>query len=125
MSYSVNSDTKVATYEGAEFKPKHVTSITTDDSGTNTQTTVLVAPTEEECKEMKALRDAAPTYHLQRLREKRNALLSQTDWIVAKSLEAGEAVPDAWKTYRQQLRDITTTYQSVSDDGFTWPTEPS
>jgi len=27
-------------------------------------------------------------------------------------------------TYRQALRDITDTYSSVDDDGFTWPTKP-
>ena len=121
MSYSVNSDTKVATYEGEQFNPKHVTTITTDESGTNTQTSELVAQTEDECKEMKALRDAAPTYHLQRLREKRNALLAKTDWRASSDI----TMTDAWKTYRQELRDITKTYSSMQDDGFTFPTEPS
>ena len=32
---------------------------------------------------------------------------------------------DAWKTYRQALRDITDTYGSMSDDGFSFPTKPS
>lgn len=121
MAYSVSTDTKVATYEGGEYGPKHVTSITTDEFGANTQTTVLVAPTEDECKEMKALRDDAPTYHLQRLREKRNALLAQTDWRASSDI----TMTDAWKTYRQELRDITKTYSSMQDDGFTFPTKPN
>jgi hypothetical protein len=28
-------------------------------------------------------------------------------WVVTKSAETGQAVPDAWKTYRQALRDVT------------------
>ena len=32
---------------------------------------------------------------------------------------------DAQKTYRQSLRDITKTYKSMDDDGFSWPTKPS
>ena len=121
MSYSVNSDTKVATYEGEQFNPKHVTTITTDESGTNTQTSELVAQTEDECKEMKALRDAVPAYYLQRLREKRNLLLVETDW------SRGDDVPDSLRNkyteYRQKLRDITKTYNSIED--VTWPTKPS
>jgi hypothetical protein len=118
MAYSVNEDTKVATHDSETYPPTQKTNATTGE-------TTLVAKTEAECIRVKALRDNAPALSLERLRQKRNSLLAQTDWIVAKSLEAGEAVPNAWKTYRQQLRDITTTYQSVSDDGFTWPTEPS
>ena len=118
MAYSVDNDTKIATYNSATYPPTQKTNATTGE-------TTLVAKTEAECIRVKALRDSAPAKYLERLRQKRNSLLAQTDWIVAKSLEAGETVPDVWKTYRQQLRDITTTYQSISDDGFTWPTEPS
>ena len=32
---------------------------------------------------------------------------------------------DAQKTYRQSLRDITKTYKSMDDAGFSWPTKPS
>ena len=118
MAYSIDNDTKIATYDGDTYPPTQKTNATTGE-------TTLVAKTEAECIKVKALRDSAPAKSLERLRQKRNSLLAQTDWIVAKSLEAGETVPDVWKTYRQQLRDITTTYQSISDDGFTWPTKPS
>lgn len=58
----------------------------------------------------------------QTLREERNQLLADTDWIVTKSLELGEAIPDEWKQYRQALRDIT----SLPDfpDDIEWPTKP-
>lgn len=56
------------------------------------------------------------------LREQRNQKLKDSDWIVTKSLEAGVAVPDAWKTYRQALRDITDTYDNLND--VVWPERP-
>lgn len=42
-----------------------------------------------------------------RVREIRNALLGQSDWIVSKSSEKNEPVPANWQTYRQALRDVT------------------
>ena len=65
------------------------------------------------------------------LRNLRNELLNESDWIVTKSLEAGVAVPDEWKTYRQELRDITKKFKSIDekDDkgnatGFKFPDKP-
>lgn len=52
----------------------------------------------------------------------RDELLAETDWIVTKATEAGEAVPSAWATYRQALRDITD--QSGFPDNTTWPSKP-
>ena len=66
------------------------------------------------------------------LRNVRNQLLEASDWIIAKSLEAGVAIPDEWKTYRQELRDITKKFSSIAEEdengnstGFKWPTKPS
>ena len=59
------------------------------------------------------------------LRNLRNQLLEESDWIVVNALEAGTTIPSAWKTYRQELRDITKTYSSAEDNGFKWPTKPS
>ena len=58
------------------------------------------------------------------LRNLRNELLSESDWIVTKSLEAGVAVPDEWKTYRQELRDITKKFKSIDETGFKFPDKP-
>jgi hypothetical protein len=56
------------------------------------------------------------------VRQIRNKLLQETDWVSIKAKDDGEDVPTDWKTYRQALRDITT------QDGFphniTWPTKP-
>lgn len=58
---------------------------------------------------------------LQSLRMIRNRLLAESDWMANSDI----TMTDEWKTYRQALRDITKTYQSMSDDGFTFPTKPS
>tara|TARA_R100001594_G_scaffold120856_1_gene156568 strand:- start:128 stop:463 length:336 start_codon:yes stop_codon:yes gene_type:complete len=54
------------------------------------------------------------------VRSKRNKLLEESDYIVIKSLESGDAIPAKWKTYRQELRDI-----NFSDyNNITWPEKP-
>ena len=59
----------------------------------------------------------------QKLRHDRDLKLSETDWVVTKASETGVAESDAWKTYRQALRDLP----SNTSDPFnpTWPTKPS
>ena len=68
---------------------------------------------------------AAPTVSdeqkLSDLRMERNHKLNATDWRASTAL----TMSDDWKTYRQALRDITKTYQSMDAVGFKWPTEPS
>ena len=56
------------------------------------------------------------------IRFKRSRLLAETDWVVIKAKETGGNISSAWKTYRQDLRDVPT--QSDPDD-ITWPTKPS
>lgn len=55
------------------------------------------------------------------IRNQRNNLLQQSDWICAKAVDTGESVSDEWKTYRQTLRDVT-----LQDDPFAivWPVKP-
>lgn len=54
------------------------------------------------------------------LRRHRTFMLKETDWMSASDL----TMDNNWKTYRQELRDITKTYKSISDSGFKWPTKP-
>lgn len=56
------------------------------------------------------------------VRLRRDYLLSQSDWIVAKNTEAGTPVPENWKTYRQALRDVTS--QSGFPRDVVWPQKP-
>jgi len=41
------------------------------------------------------------------------------------SLPDAPTMSDAWKKYRQDLRDITKTYKSMQDEGFTFPKKPT
>ena len=52
------------------------------------------------------------------IRAERNVRLSATDWRAGSDL----TLSDAWKTYRQALRDVPT---QSDPDNITWPTEPS
>ena len=58
---------------------------------------------------------------LSKLRKERNSLLAETDWMASSDI----TISDAWKTYRQKLRDLTKTYTSMSDTGFSFPTKPT
>ena len=53
------------------------------------------------------------------VRNERNQLISETDWMACSDV----TMSDAWRTYRQALRDIP------SQEGFpndvTWPTSPT
>ena len=54
-----------------------------------------------------------------RVREERNALLAETDYLALSDV----TMSDAWKTYRQNLRDIPA--QSGFPNSVTYPTKPS
>lgn len=57
---------------------------------------------------------------LKMLRSVRNSKLQETDHLAL----SDQTLTTEMTTYRQALRDITNTYQSVDDDGFAWPTKP-
>ena len=86
----------------------------------------LVEMTDAEQKEFDdnntAWTNAAPARRMVDLRQKRDALLVETDYMALGDV----TLSDAWKTYRQALRDITDT--TPSDDALsniTFPTKPS
>ena len=71
--------------------------------------------------EEKAWADGAPARRMAYLREQRNRLLADTDWMGNSDV----TMSADWKTYRQALRDITKT--TPTDDAIsniTWPTKP-
>ena len=70
-------------------------------------------------------KEELPALNLEKLRNQRDNLLSQTDWVVIKEREEGGSVSNFadWKKYRQELRDITKTYKSLAT--VKWPTAPS
>ena len=60
----------------------------------------------------------APSREMAQIRNHRNGLLAETDWMALPDV----TMSDAWKTYRQELRDIPTSntvYENV-----TWPPKP-
>tara|TARA_R100001510_G_scaffold57488_1_gene65756 strand:- start:10100 stop:10468 length:369 start_codon:yes stop_codon:yes gene_type:complete len=63
------------------------------------------------------------------LRLQRNQKLTESDWVVIKANESGSTVPSAWKTYRQNLRNLPETASPKLDGdnliNVTWPTQPT
>ena len=55
-----------------------------------------------------------------RIRAQRDALLSSTDW---RAMPDAPTMSDAWKAYRQALRNLPST--QADPDDITFPTEPS
>ena len=56
------------------------------------------------------------------LRNKRNILLAETDWMANSDV----TMSNDWKTYRQALRDITKTEPvDMALSNITFPTKPS
>ena len=67
----------------------------------------------------KAWADGASAREMVSIRNHRDRLLTETDWMALGDV----TISDAWKTYRQDLRDIpasNTVYKDV-----TWPTKPA
>ena len=66
----------------------------------------------------KAWADVRPAREMEMIRDHRNGLLTETDWRAFPDV----TMSDAWKTYRQELRDVpasNTVYENV-----TWPLKP-
>jgi len=59
------------------------------------------------------------------LRNKRDNLLKSSDWEVIMAKEKGTTLSAGFKTYRQDLRDITDGLTTVEDvNAVTFPTKP-
>tara|TARA_R100001443_G_C3319941_1_gene169775 strand:+ start:580 stop:870 length:291 start_codon:yes stop_codon:yes gene_type:complete len=89
---------------------------------------VEVTMTSEEVKERqteeKANQEKEPEQRMAFLRDKRNALLRETDWTQNRDVTLSNDAD--WKTYRQSLRDITTqTPEDMALSNITFPTKPS
>ena len=71
--------------------------------------------------EEKAWNDGKVDRELSELRSQRNLLLSETDYMGNSDV----TMPTKWKTYRQELRDITKKFKSMNDKDFKFPTKPT
>ena len=64
------------------------------------------------------------------VRTKRDALLAESDWVTVKAVDQnaqdslGIQVPQAWLTYRQALRDITSHANFPNLQDTDWPETP-
>ena len=80
--------------------------------------------TEEEAQrdaEEKVWADGALDRALVALRDKRNSLLTETEWWCA----SDTIMTDAQKKYRQDLRDLTVGLDTVDKvNAVVWPTKP-
>ena len=84
---------------------------------------IQVTAEEEKARDIEeqAWADGAPARRMADLRDQRNRLLAETDWMGNSDV----TMSADWKTYRQALRDITKT--TPADDqlsNITWPTKP-
>ena len=96
-----------------------------DYSGLTWYDSEQTKPTETEINSKISELDNAEPMKL--LREERDRRIALTDWRASSDL----TLSNAWKTYRQALRDITTQTPKLNSDyeldltSITWPTEPS
>ena len=96
-----------------------------DYSGLEWMDSSQTQPTETEVNSKISELDAAEPMRL--LRFERDRRIKLTDWRASSDL----TLSDAWKTYRQALRDITTQTPKLNSEyeldltSVIWPTEPS
>ena len=89
--------------------------------GLNGSQTIAFTAEEETARdaEEQEWADGAAVREMEHIREHRDGLLTETDWRALGDV----TMSAAWKTYRQELRDIpasNTVYKDV-----TWPTQPA
>ena len=82
---------------------------------------IALTPEEETTRdaEEQAWTDGASEREMESIREHRDRLLTETDWMANSDV----TMSDAWKTYRQDLRDIPASNTVYAD--VTWPTKPA
>ena len=97
-----------------------------DYSGLEWVDKIQTAPTETEVNSKISELDNAEPMRL--LRIERDTRIAKTDWRASSDL----TLADAWKTYRQALRDLPASATPKLDSNYeldltsvTWPTEPS
>ena len=120
MKYNI-ADALQALKPGAEWVLRG-----TDYSGLEWMDSGQTKPTETEINSKISSLDAAEAMRL--LRIERDIRIAKTDWRASSDL----TLADAWKTYRQALRDLPASATPNLNSEYnldltsvTWPTEPS
>lgn len=57
------------------------------------------------------------------LRQERNLILQSCDWIMLSDNKLTTSKKDAWKEYRQKLRDLPQDFKNAKD--IVWPNPPA
>ena len=88
----------------------------------------LIDLTNNEKSFVEELNNLTPTKlesSLKHLRLERNKLLADSDWEVTMAKEKGTNLSSAFKTWRQELRDITEGLTTVEEvEGVVFPEKP-
>ena len=120
MKYNI-ADALLRLKPGAEYNLRGE-----EYSGLEWLDSVETKPTETEINNKIAELDAVEAMRLLRL--ERNSRIAETDWRASSDL----TLSDAWKTYRQALRDLPASASPSLDSSYeldltsvTWPTEPT
>ena len=120
MKYTI-SDAMIELKPGADYILRGE-----DYSGLEWLDSSQTKPTETEINNKISELDAAEAMRLLRL--ERNSRIAETDWRASSDL----ILSDAWKTYRQALRDLPASASPTLDSNYeldltsvTWPTKPS
>lgn len=115
MNYLIQAINELA--PGANFHSK--------GNGIVWESTDISMPSEEAIKAKE--QELAAAEPMKQLRELRNRLIIETDWLAARASD-GPEIPAEWKTYRQQLRDLPATAEPKLENGMltnvTWPEKP-
>ena len=119
MKYTI-SDAIIELKPGADYILRE------DYSGLEWLDSSQTKPTETEISNKISELDSVEAMRLLRL--ERNARIAETDWRASSDL----TISDAWKNYRQALRDLPASASPSLDSNYeldltsvTWPTEPS
>ena len=99
-------------------------------SGIEWRDKVNTKPTEEQVTaKIAEIKAAEPMTFL---RDERNMLLAQSDWMAIRYLERGIPISPSWKNYRQSLRDLPSvsnpkldSFGDLDMSSVSWPTKPS
>jgi hypothetical protein len=79
-------------------------------------------PTEQQL--LDAIEKVKQEKPIKEMRKIRNILLQKSDWIVARSTEMEEPVPQEWKDYRQALRDLPEKLPRDEQNNIIYPQIP-
>ena len=120
----VTADKKLAKYmpfdseADADAHAAEYSGFVVEDPGGNKKLWTVDASAKTVTRDMDVEAAAATALVWQQVRRKRNQLLADSDWRGMSDL----TMSDAWKTYRQTLRDLPATVTDLANP--TWPAIP-